>query len=34
MYMFMESVGMGKVCIDKLNSTSETIQIMISGGKC
>ena len=31
MYVFMENVGMGTVCIDKVNSTSETLQIMISG---
>ena len=34
MYMLMENDGMGTVCIDKLNTTSETIQIMISGGEC
>ena len=34
MYVFMENVGMGTVCIDKVNSTSETLQIMISGGEC
>ena len=33
MYMFMENVGMGEVCIDKVNPTVETIRIMISGGE-
>ena len=33
LYMFLEGVGSGTVCIDKVNPTVETIRIMISGGK-
>ena len=34
LYMFLESVGMGEVCIDKVNPATQTIRIMISGGEC
>ena len=33
MYMFLESITEGTVCIDKLTPTNETVRIMISGGK-
>ena len=33
MYMFFEDSGIGTVCVNKTGETTETVQIMIQGGK-
>ena len=32
MYMFMENVGTGTVCVDKIGETDQTITVTVTGG--
>jgi hypothetical protein len=31
--MFMENVGTGRVCVEKIGETDQTITVIIDGGK-
>jgi hypothetical protein len=33
MYMFMEDVGTGTVCVDKIGDSDRTITVTVSGGE-
>ena len=33
MYMFMEDVGTGTVCVDKIGESDRTITVTVTGGK-
>ena len=33
-YMYLERVGVGTVCVQKMGATDQTITIMINGGVC
>ena len=32
MYMFMEDMGNGTVCVDKIGETDQTITVIVNGG--
>ena len=32
MYMFMENVGTGMVCVDKVGESDQTITVTVTGG--
>ena len=32
MYLFVENVGTGQVCVEKIGNTTQTLRVMISGG--
>ncbi len=32
-YMFVESIGVATVCVDKVGNTAQTIMVMVSGRK-
>ena len=31
-YMYMEDVGTGRVCVDKIGDTDQTITVIVNGG--